>query len=105
MAKPGQDSGSAHVRCKLSFLSKDKKDAASDDEVSAAHTGTSKALEEDGPLPPMPDLSQTTLSQPSPPSPTLPSVPSVALQVGRFALLSVLLARVLATRGLNEIGK
>ncbi|XP_060792467.1 BRCA1-A complex subunit RAP80 isoform X2 [Neoarius graeffei] len=81
-AKPHQDRDTvtAHVRCKLSFPSKDGKDSGSDDDVSATHTSALKGSEEVSPLPPMPDLSQRTLSQPSPPSPTLTSVPSAASQ-------------------------
>ncbi|GAA6083635.1 BRCA1-A complex subunit RAP80 isoform X1, partial [Tachysurus ichikawai] len=80
--KPHQhrDVVSAHVRCKLSFSSKDKKAGVSKDDVPNAQASALKSSEEDGPLLLMPDLSQTTLLQPSPPSPTLPSVPSAASQ-------------------------
>ncbi|KAK2826971.1 hypothetical protein Q7C36_017897 [Tachysurus vachellii] len=78
--KPHQarDAVSAHVRCKLSFSSKDKEAGVSKDDVPNAQASALKSSEEDGALLPMPDLSQRTLSQPSPPSPTLPSVPPAA---------------------------
>ncbi|XP_047661498.1 BRCA1-A complex subunit RAP80 isoform X3 [Tachysurus fulvidraco] len=80
--KPHQDRDavSAHVRCKLSFSSKDKKAGVSIDDVPNAQASALKSSEEDGALLPMPDLSQGTLSRPSPPSPTLPSVPSADSQ-------------------------
>ncbi|MCJ8740558.1 hypothetical protein PDJAM_G00060260 [Pangasius djambal] len=89
-AKPHQDRDTvtAHVRCKLSFSSKDGKDGGSDDEVPAAQMSALKRFEEVSPLPPMPDLSQRTLSQPSPPSPALPSVPSAASQESHSSRLA-----------------
>lgn len=80
-----QDTVTAHVRCKLSFPSKDVKDSGTmNDKDTAAQTSTSKGLEEGSPLKAMPDLSQTILSQTSPASPTLPSVHSAASHVSHL---------------------